>query len=249
MTYTNLEDIDVVILCGGLGTRLRPIIGNTHKVLAKIRCKAFIDILIEHITRQGFRNIILCVGYSKDQIKNHFDFSKDYNIIFSEEESPLGTGGALKNAISLIGSSSFITMNGDSICNVDIREFLKFHIDKNAILSMVLTTSRPKDIQNFGNVTLDDSQRIINYQEKVTYRDINFTKYKCLTNAGIYLMQKDIFFHMPKQKVFSLEYDLFPIMIRKQSEMSNGCYGFIVEKDIIDIGTPERYKRAIHLDI
>lgn len=250
----NLEKIDVVILCGGLGTRLRPLILDKPKVLAKIGDRTFIDILINNISFYGLKNIILCVGHLKDNIKTHFDYYcgdykqiakidyktdynyNDYNIKFSDENEPLGTGGALKNAESLIKSDPFIVMNGDSICNVNFRDLLDFHINKKALLSIVLSKSTAKmTTKDYGNVTLDDSLRIINFDEKPVDND------ETLINVGIYIMQKDIFYHMPNRKTFSLEYDLFPKLCNYT------CYGFITNSEVIDIGTPERYKRAINL--
>lgn len=229
----NLREIDVVILCGGLGTRLRSVVSDRPKVLANIREKTFLDILIDDITKQGFQNIILCVGYLRNQIKNHFKYDKDYNITFSEEDEPLGTGGALKKAKLLIKSNPFIVMNGDSFCNINFREFVEYHTTKKGILSMVLATS--KTAQDFGSVTVDYSKRITSFKEKVAGRE------DCLINAGIYSMQKDIFFYMPNDAHFSLEYDLFPELI------DHRCYGFIIKSELIDIGTPERYEKAINL--
>ncbi len=247
----NLDNIDTVILCGGLGTRLRPIISDRPKILAKIGDMTFLDILLNNISIFGLKNIILCIGHLKYQIRRHFDYYcncyNDYNIIFSEEEKSLGTGGAIKNAQSLIKSDPFIVMNGDSICNIDFREFLNFHIHKNALLSMVLT--RSKIYQDFGNITLDESQTIINYQEKEKIIDENkevneANTYEHLINAGIYIMQKDIFSYMPNIGQFSLEYDFFPKIV---SNTKNKCFGFITESELIDIGTPERYKNAINM--
>jgi NDP-sugar pyrophosphorylase family protein len=229
----DLKEIDVVILCGGLGTRLKPVVSDRPKVLAKIGEKTFLDILIDSLTKQGFKNIILCVGYLKGQIKNHFDCDKDYNIMFSEEKEPLGTGGALKKARSLIISNPFMVMNGDSICKIDFRKFYDFHVNKKAILSMALV--RTKAAQDFGSVILDDSQRITSFMEKVVSKD------ECLINAGIYLMQKDVFSYMPDENRFSLEYDFFPKRIKDK------CFGFTINSELIDIGTPERYEKAINL--
>lgn len=229
----DLKEIDVVILCGGLGTRLRPVVSDCPKVLAKIGEKTFLNILIDNATNQGFKNVILCVGYLKGQIKNHFDCDKDYNIMFSEEEEPLGTGGALKKAKPLIKSNPFVVMNGDSICNMNFMEFFKFHTSKKGILSMVL--ARSKAVQDFGSVMLDNSQRITSFKEKAACTD------ECLVNAGVYLMQKEVFSYMPDESCFSLEYDLFPRLIKSK------CYGFITESELIDIGTPERYEKAINL--
>lgn len=222
-----------MILCGGLGTRLRPVVSDRPKVLAKIGEKTFLDILIDSLKKQGFNNVILCIGHLKGQIKNHFDREKDYNIMFSEEKEPLGTGGALKKARSLIISNPFMVMNGDSICKMDFRKFYDFHVNKKAILSMVLV--RTKAAQDFGSVILDDSQRITSFMEKVVSKD------ECLINAGVYLMQKDVFSYMPDGNRFSLEYDFFPKLIEDK------CFGFTINSELIDIGTPERYEKAINL--
>lgn len=229
----DLKEIDVVILCGGLGTRLKPVVHDRPKVLAKIGEKTFLDILINNLTTYGFRNIILCVGYLKDQIKKFFNHDKDYNIKFSEEEFLLGTGGALKKAEQLIKSSPFMVMNGDSICKINFHDFYDFHVSKKASLSMALV--RTQAARDFGSVILDESQRIMCFKEKVASRD------ECLINAGIYLMQKDLFSLMPDDKHFSLEYDFFPKLIEDR------CFGFIINSELIDIGTPERYDKAIHL--
>jgi len=233
---TNLREIDVVILCGGLGKRLRPTFEGP-KVLAKIGEKTFLDILIDTLLMHGFKNIILSVGYLKNQIKNHFnyDYNKihDYTITFSEEEEPLGTGGALKKAKTQIRSNPFMVVNGDSICKVNFKSFIEFHIEKKALISMVLV--RSNTAQDYGSVSLDDLQKITDFNEKIAGKSDN------LINAGIYLMKKDIFSYMPKQKKFSLEYELFPQIIK------NRCYGFLTEGELIDIGTPERYEKAINL--
>lgn len=230
---TELKDIDVVILCGGLGTRLRSAVSDRPKALAKINDKTFLDVLIDDLLKHGFRNIILCVGFLKEQIIEHFNYEKDYNILFSEEDTPLGTGGALKNARLLIKSDTFMVMNGDSICKLDFKELFDIHINKNAILSMVLT--RSQDGNDYGNVVLDDSQNIISFKEKVD------NKGECLINAGVYMMQKEIFSYVPDEANFSLEYDLFPKLITSE------CYGYIIENELLDIGTPERYKNAIDI--
>lgn len=229
------EKIDVIILCGGLGTRLRPVIDDQPKVLVKIGEKTFLDLLIDDLVIQGFKNIILNVGYLKEQIRKHFISNKRSNctIRFSEEDEPLGTGGALKNAIPLIKNDFFMAMNGDSICKVDLRNFIDFHIEKEALLSIVLASS--KTAKDYGSVALDELQRITSFNEKVVGKSEN------LINAGIYLMDKVIFSDMPNNS-FSLEYDLFPKVI-----VSNRCYGFLTNSKVIDIGTPERYEKAIDL--
>jgi len=229
----NLREVDVVILCGGLGKRLRPAVSDRPKILARIGEKTFLDILLEDLTRNGFENIILCVGYLKNIIKKHFNYGHSYNITFSEEEKPLGTGGGLKKANALIKSSPFVVMNGDSICNINFNDFYEFHVNKKAILSMALV--RAEDAQSFGRVILDNSQRILSFKEKAGGID------EGLINAGIYLMQKEILSYMPDEDSFSLEYDFFPKVI------DDRCFGFKIDGELIDIGTPERYEEAKRL--
>lgn len=231
----DLGEIDVVILCGGLGTRLRPIVSDRPKALAKIGETAFLDILIGNIRRQGFRNIILCVGHLRDQIKTHLNHNgKEHDITFSEEVEPLGTGGALKKAKSLIRSNPFMVLNGDSICKINFSDFYGFHASKGGILSMALV--RSKIARGSGGVTVDGSQRITSFRERVADG-----RSECLVNAGIYFMQRGIFSRMPDKNKFSLEHDLFPKLVA-----TGECYGFITDGELIDIGTPEGYKKANH---
>lgn len=230
-----LEKIDVVILCGGRGERLRPVIGERPKVLAQIGKKAFLDILIDDILQRGFKRIILSVGYLKEQIIEHFEPKRCYSLEFCEEEVPLGTGGAIKRAQPLIKSEPFLVMNGDSICKVNFGEFYRFHIEKEGILSMVGVKPHIAQYQDYGAVRLDDSCRIRSFREKVAGGKSD------LISAGIYLMRSDIFYHMPTETRFSLEYDLFPRIIDER------CYGFLCESELIDIGTPERYEKTIGL--
>lgn len=225
-----LEKIDVILLCGGRGERLRPVIKDRSKVLAEVGGKAFLDIIIENLLQYGLKRIILSVGYLKEQIISHFESHPNYKLEFSEEETPLGTGGAVKKAESLVKSSPFFVINGDSICKVDLRNFIDFHREKKALVSMVLTHS--ETAQDYGNVTIDNSQRITGFSEKIAGGDDS------LINAGAYLMQRDIFSYMPDRQSFSLEYDFFPKIIEEK------CYGFLSKNELIDIGTPERYEIA-----
>lgn len=222
--------MDAVILCGGLGTRLRPISGDLPKVLMPFAGKPFIDILIESLLPFGFRRFILCVGYLKEKVRAHFSM-RDYKVLFSEEAEPLGTGGAVKNARPHITGSSFLLLNGDSLCPTDLNGFRDFHVQKGGILSIVLT--RPLSEKAYGMVELDRENRIVAFREKAKARRGSFI------NAGIYLAERGIFDLMPEAARFSLESDLIPAVL------PHGCYGLVTDAKLIDIGTPERYARAM----
>ena len=224
------SSMDAVILCGGLGTRLRPVSGDLPKVLMPFAGKPFIDILIESLLPYGFRRFILCVGHLKEKVRAHFGM-RDYEVLFSEESEPLGTGGALKNARPHILSSLFLLLNGDSLCPTDLNRFHDFHVRKGGVLSIVLT--RPLSENAYGVVELNRENRIVAFREKSGVREGSFI------NAGIYLAERGIFDLMPETAHFSLETDLIPAVL------PHGCYGLVTNAKLIDIGTPERYARAL----
>ena len=228
------KNIDVLVLCGGEGTRLRPVAPDKPKILVNIGRRPFVDILLDNLASQGFRRVILAVGYLKEQIIKYFQTKPPKNMLveFSTEEAPLGTGGAVKKVKSLIKSDNFLVMNGDSLFSVDFEKFYKAHLDKKALLSMVLARAAD-DSSDYARVVLADTGGIMSFNEKI-YNKEN------LISAGIYFMRKDVFDFMPPKDSFSLEYDFFPKIL-------DSCYSFVNEGKFIDIGTPERYKKAIEL--
>jgi len=229
-----LKNTDVVILCGGEGTRLRAVIGDTPKALVKVNGRTVLDILIDGFTRAGFGRAILCVGHGRERIEEHFARGTAHNVVFSEEDAPLGTGGALKNANALIQSETFLVTNGDSFCFMDFAKLLVFHNACGAVATMALT--RVKDKHDYGSVTLGKKNEIESFAEKGAASGSSG-----LVNTGLYLMRKDVFSRMPDKRAFSLEVDVFPKMTRPTG---GGLYGYITEGQFVDIGTPERLRAA-----
>ena len=226
-----MKDIDVVILCGGLGKRLKSVVSDRPKPLAEIDGTAFLDILIKYVAGFGLKRFILCSGYMGDAIKKHYQqIQGRLEIIFSQEEELLGTGGAIRNAQSLIKSNSFLVLNGDSFCKLNLSDFYKFHLKKKALLSIVL--SKPADDQNSGVAILDSKARIVKFNEKVKPVKGSYS------SAGVYLMEQKIFQLMGKNKIFSLEHDLFSALAGKD------CYGYYCKNNFIDIGTPQNLIKA-----
>jgi NDP-sugar pyrophosphorylase family protein len=229
-----LNKVDVLILCGGQGRRLRPVVNKLPKCLAGINNRPFLDIIIKKIARYGFKRVILCTGYKGAVIEKYYTKKNlPVEVVFSKESSPLGTGGALKNAKALIKSDPFLAVNGDTLCKINLKDFFAFHKKKRAMLSMAL--AKCGETRDFGRVIFDAYGRIADFREKERYGKGGFV------NAGIYLMNKDIFAKMPKRARFSLERDLLPGIL------SGRCYGFLNARKLIDIGTPERYRLAQRL--
>lgn len=223
-----LEKIDAVILCGGLGTRLRPALGNEiPKVLAPLGEKTLLDITIERLREAGFRRIILSVGHLKEQIKRHL--SSEKNIIFSEEDEPLGTGGALKKALPRVKSGTFLVMNGDMLFNLRFSDFFDFHAENKNLMSMAVAEKNREDV---GNIGVGADFRIAYFKEKTGGAEApqNFM------SVGAYFFEKKAAELFPAEDKFSLEYDFFPEIIK-----TGKCMAYKVTAPVLDIGTPERY--------
>ena len=227
------NEIDVLVLCGGAGSRLRPLISNRPKGMALIGGRPFLDILVEDLLKQGFRRIIFCVGHLKEQIIERYKSRNDAEFYFSEEDVLLGTGGAIQNALSMVKSNPVLVLNGDSICPVNFNELLQFHCTKASYTTFVLTL--PQDRYDGGIVLIDGRNKVQSFLEK-TSSNPALNRY---INAGIYLLELGSRVFSGFKPPFSLEYDIFPTMTK-----SNSCYGFVVDSKLVDIGTPERYLKA-----
>lgn len=224
------KDIDLVILCGGLGRRLSSVTKHIPKPMAKMGSRPFLDLIIEHALSFGVRRFVLCTGHKAEIIENYYSDKKQLDIVFSHENVELGTGGAIKNARPHIKTNPFFVMNGDSLCRIDLQNFLEFAIERESLISIVLTM---EGMQNdVGSVKINEDGRISEFFEKGEYQKTHYV------NAGVYIFSKDVFSYMPDTSKFSLEYDFFPEMTGKDA------YGYVVSQDFIDIGTPETYEAA-----
>ena len=223
--------IDVVFLCGGLGTRLQTVISDRPKPMAVINDRPFLEILLDQFRRCGFRRFILCTGHLSSVVRSHFENAAgSLEVIISEEPTPLGTAGAIKLAENHIQSDPFMVANGDSFCDVDLTALVRFHRGRDADMSMVVT--QMDQARDYGTVTLDRTQKIISFSEKVA------GSHASLISAGIYLFNKSLLERIPVDTKCSLESDVFPTLTGQKS------YGFLAPVPVMDIGTPERLFKA-----
>ena len=228
-----MNSLDAMVLAGGFGTRLGELIGHKPKPLAAIRGQPFLDLLVDELIAQKITRIILCVGYLREQIIAHYSKRKDAEFLFSEEATPLGTGGAVKEAAVMVRSDLVLILNGDSFCEVRFSDFLAFHELKQAQMSMVLADSRGRT--DGGSVEVAEDGRISRFLEKSAAP----AERTPLINAGIYLMSKSLPATWAMPAPFSLEREVFP-----RIAMNGNCFGFRVKSELIDIGTPDRYREA-----
>jgi len=222
---------DVVILAGGLGKRLQTVTGGVQKVLAKIGDQPFLEILIDYIATQGGRRFILCTGHGSDEVQAHFKNKyQDREIVFSKEESPLGTGGAIKQGASLVKTDKFLAMNGDCFCVINYNDLIAAHKKDKA--NATIAIANLPDVRDYGSITVNEKSQITAFKEKTTQVHAG------LINTGTYCFDRNVFSLVKTSSKFSIEHDFFPYLI------GQGFYAFEVENKFIDIGTPERYSWA-----
>jgi D-glycero-alpha-D-manno-heptose 1-phosphate guanylyltransferase len=222
----------VIILAGGLGTRLRRLLSDLPKPLAPIDNKPFLAYLIAFLSSWGFIDFIISSGHGAEAIKEFLGdgSTRGLDIQYTFEEELLGTAGAIKLAETLIDSDDFIVTNGDTYFEVDLNAMLRLHEAKAAIATVALLSI--EDTGRYGSVVLGEDNEIISFSEKAIDGG------KGLINGGIYIFRKEIFDFIPAGKVCSLERDVLPLLIHK------GLYGFPSSGYFIDIGIPEDYERA-----
>ncbi|HUN60352.1 MAG TPA: nucleotidyltransferase family protein [Candidatus Sulfotelmatobacter sp.] len=224
---------DPIILCGGAGTRLRSVTGEAPKSLARIGKRPFLEILFNQLRRHGFDRVILAVGYQKDLILSHFgEQAFGLRIAYSVELTPLGTGGAIRNALTLMQSDAALIMNGDSYTDVNSRELLADFQRANADLSVVAVPADGRE--DCGSLTVDPDGSIRGFREKQVLTG------KAFLNAGIYIARKRILEEIAAGIPVSLETELFPRWLREGKNLR----AFHHPGECIDIGTPDRFKNA-----
>lgn len=225
--------VDAIILCGGAGLRLRSVTGDAPKSLASIGGRPFLDILLSQLRRNGFLHVILAVGYQRDLIRSCLDNrAADMFLEYSIETTPLGTGGALRNAVDLVKSESVLIMNGDSYTDADLRGFVAAYREAEADLSaLVVPTDGRADC---GLVSVGASGKVLGFKEKQSATGAQYV------NAGIYMTAKHILHEIPPNRRISLEEEVFPRLLADGKNIR----AFHHSGRCIDIGTPERYLNA-----
>jgi len=217
-----------IILAGGKGTRLKSVVDDLPKPMAPVGGKPFLEYIVTALAAQGLREIILSVGYRKDIIRSHFEAGSRWgvNIVYSEEDTPLGTGGSVRQALMMSGESHSLILNGDTFNQLDFEEMERHHLSRDCLATIGLI--HENDAGRYGTVRFNEGFDITEFCEKSPHES-------GYINCGAYIMDKAIVDYMPSGH-FSLENDLFPGLI------AHGMSGFISHGFFIDIGIPSTYR-------
>jgi D-glycero-alpha-D-manno-heptose 1-phosphate guanylyltransferase len=232
VTSSMPEPPNAIVLCGGAGLRLRPVIGQRPKPMADVSGRPFLEIVLQQLRRNGIERVILAVGYKREAIQRHFhDRAFGLDVVYSIETEPLGTGGALRHAVDLVESESVLALNGDSYTDTDLTAFANRHCEWRTDVSVVVVP--PDGRGDCGSVRLAEDGTVLSFQEKPGSRDGAYI------NAGIYFISRRLLREIP-QGNSSLEQELVPRWLQQGKLMR----GFIHSGSCLDIGTPERYRSA-----
>jgi len=219
--------MEAIILAGGFGTRLSHIVSDVPKPMAPVNGRPFLEYIFDYLVQNKVEHIVLAIGYKGEIIQDYFGNSyRGLEITYSVEDTPLGTGGAIKKAIKCCKESDVFIINGDTYFDVDLFEMKDFHKSKNSNLTIAVKLM--SNFDRYGSVVINND-RIIKFEEKKKTLEGKI-------NGGIYLINQCIFKSVLETS-FSFE----------QRVLENGCYDIYAynsEGYFIDIGIPEDYEKA-----
>jgi len=200
--------------------------------MAKIGERPFLELLLHQLRRQGFVRIIFSVGQQQQMIQKHFaEKASRLHLFYSVEQSPLGTGGALRQSIALVETSNFLTLNGDSYTDVNLDLLAMAHLTSEADITMAVI---PDSRNDAGSVVFDQDGKVTAFAEK------QFVQGSTYRSAGIYMLKKALVEEIGSGVKISLEEQLFPNWLGSGKHIQ----AFVSPAKCIDIGTPERYREA-----
>ena len=229
--------MQVVVLAGGFGTRLRPWTYEIPKPILPMLDKTLLEHVVEVVPSDKVDEVVVAGGYKVNDIEAYFrkaDVSYDVRIV--RETEPLGTGGALGNCRDVV-SGQFVCLNGDIVSSLDMQVGLDLHQKNGGIGTLALW--EVEDPTRFGIVGLDDEQRITQFKEKPAPEEV----FSNLINAGSYLFEDDIFDYIPLGHS-SLERQVFPVLAEDRT-----LNGFSFDGYFIDAGTPKSWSLGVEASI
>jgi mannose-1-phosphate guanylyltransferase len=228
-----------IILVGGEGTRLRPLTLELPKPVVPVLDRPFLKFQLEMLKKAGIEDIVLCVAFRPEGIRAVLGDGADdgVRLTYVLEETPLGTGGAVKNAEAALGDR-VVVMNGDVLADMDLTAILRMHEETKAAATIVL---HPVDNPSaYGLVETDSGGRVLRFIEKPKPEEITTNR----INAGLYVLETRTLSIMPKGEPYSIERGYFPSLIQSGQHVQAYTHlGYW-----IDIGTHQKYLQ-VHADL
>lgn len=229
--------MQVVVLAGGVGSRLRPWTNTVPKPLLPVLDQTLLEHVVRSLPVDMVDEVVVAGGYKVDQIKAYFEVADaPFDLRIVPEDEPLGTGGALGNCRDVV-SGTFACFNGDIVSSLDASSLLDMHRTNGSVGTLGLW--EVEDPTRFGIVGLDESNKITKFKEKPAPEEV----FSNLINAGSYIFNDDVFDWMPKGR-HSIERDVFP-KLAAEGLLS----GVPFDGYFIDAGTPDSWNLAVKSSI
>lgn len=229
-----LANIDVLILAGGMGTRISNVLGDVPKLLAPVAGTTYLDIAAHWLSEFDATRLILCLGHLAQKVATYVAEHpfKDLTIELSVESEPLGTAGAIRHAASYIQSDEILIINGDSWTDADLGDFLRAHHNSAADVSILCV--EVADVSRYASIEIDSAGFVTSYLEKDPSQSGPGT-----ISAGIYVFSGPALQGLITSDGPSLERDVL------QRLPTGTVHGYVATGSrFIDIGTPESLKEA-----
>jgi D-glycero-alpha-D-manno-heptose 1-phosphate guanylyltransferase len=225
----NAAVTQAVILAGGLGTRLRPLVHDRIKPMALVAGKPFLEYPIRQLIKFGLTDIILCVGHGAESVERYFGSGDRWGVRlrYAYEPTLRGTGGALTLASEFLTESTFLVMNGDSLFDIDLAALVRHHRHAEALATMALLEL--DSTERSGVTEIEPNGEVTAFHER------GARGRRGLVNGGVYVLEAEVMTRIPDNRPVSLEREVFPDLV--------GCrfYGLPFSAWFVDIGIPEAY--------
>ena len=225
-----------VVMAGGEGTRLRPLTSNQPKPMVSLCGKPCMEYIVELLKLHGIDETVVTLMFLPKVIRDYFGDGSSLGVRmqYSVEQSPAGTAGSVKLAEDELKDDTFIVISGDALTDFDLGEIVAFHKQRGALVTIAL--KRVENPLEFGVVVVDDDGRIERFLEKPTWGQV----FSDTVNTGIYVLEPEVFDHIPADAQYDFSQDLFP----KLFDMGAPLYGYVAEGYWQDIGSLPQYLSA-----
>lgn len=224
-----------VVMAGGKGTRLRPLTCDIPKPMVPIANKPIMEYSIELLRRYNVVDIAVTMAYLPTVITDYFHSGEEWgvNLQYFVEETPLGTGGSVKNAEGFL-DDTFIVISGDALTDINIEKAVKYHKMKKSKATLLLK-KEPVPLE-YGVIITDDEGRIIRFLEKPSWGEV----FSDTINTGIYILEPEVLKYFNKGENFDFSKDLFPKLLEDEIPM----YGYVIDEYWCDVGDLNSYMQS-----
>jgi mannose-1-phosphate guanylyltransferase len=226
----------VCIMCGGEGTRLRPLTFERPKPCIPIVNRPSVQHLVSHLSNLGFTDVVITLGYMAGAIEEALGDGSLFGveIHYVHEKTKLGTAGSVKNAEEYLGGQDFLVVGGDHVTDVNLLEFYRAHQRKEPMVSIgLISIDEPAE---YGIADIDVSYQVKRFREKPGPGEI----FSNLASTGMYVCSPEIFSLIPEGTKFDFARDLFPLLMSR----GKGITGWLARGNWTDVGNPASLRQA-----